>query len=642
MKKRIILSTCLASFLACAAACEKSRPEASENLSQTLQKYSSGLLDKKASWRERRAFLLAKTLNDPEWEKRWWVEKSVRLLRGGRPLGADEDLESLAKLSEDQLLDQLMAATDFGDTVLDFNLFFLGKRFDDIRPRGQYSYNVFDYGSAIESAQAVLTGGDYFKIFDFYGGIYPEPLGVYPRDSIEAGLPEAELRERRLKEFRSAVAAEIATIESQMSTDPIALCNKIMYYNFLNVPLSFGLVNRLIFGAIGPLYDLEVNCGLLTRDMTTARLLANVKQLAQDIETLSNLSADFSHLNYAPKNILEIRKADLKSLGHAGDVFNFPSQLWRTLSNSSTNANRRRAAFVLKQFFCDDLTPIAVEAPSTPTGGAHGSATSCYACHYKLDPMAGFFRDRGLQFLDYSGHAKIYFDDLASQDRDLYAEQWLSKSGTRKWDIGYVRSTTEDKLNSFGETLADLSAIARQSTEAKRCLVKRMFEYFVAEDQTIDAGYLKFLTERFEREAQVNSSGAVKNTIRRLLTSKSFHQSNMDPKACYDFDPAGKASSQLPCRVSAIVESSCVQCHSSTSASGGLDLSQLIRLPDGSQNFPHTDSAGRQQPFGQTFLEIQRRLSSPDPEERMPQKAMSNPDRQELYLWVSEALAKGL
>ena len=41
--------------------------------------------------------------------------------------------------------------------------------------------------------------------------------------------------------------------------------------------------------------------------------------------------------------------------------------------------------------------------------------------------------------------------------------------------------------------------------------MKRLFEYAVAESQTIDGGYLDHLTGNFEREAAVNSSAAMKN-----------------------------------------------------------------------------------------------------------------------------------
>ena len=63
--------------------------------------------------------------------------------------------------------------------------------------------------------------------------------------------------------------------------------------------------------------------------------------------------------------------------------------------------------------------------------------------------------------------------------------------------------------------MADLSRILRTAPEVRRCLVKRLHEYVVAEDQTIDRGYLDYLTREFEAEAATSSSTAVKNTIVR-------------------------------------------------------------------------------------------------------------------------------
>ena len=57
-----------------------------------------------------------------------------------------------------------------------------------------------------------------------------------------------------------------------------------------------------------------------------------------------------------------------------------------------------------------------------------------------------------------------------------------------------MRSPRWEDQNSYGETLGDLSKIIRSAPEAKRCLMKRLFEYMTAENQTIDGGYLDHLT----------------------------------------------------------------------------------------------------------------------------------------------------
>ena len=85
----------------------------------------------------------------------------------------------------------------------------------------------------------------------------------------------------------------------------------------------------------------------------------------------------------------------------------------------------------MKRFFCDDLTPVGFEDPQEHVAGAHGSDTSCFACHYKLDPMAGFFRGLGAQFYDYSRERTIIFDDLADDSRSRYEATWRTPQGLR-------------------------------------------------------------------------------------------------------------------------------------------------------------------------------------------------------------------
>ena len=163
--------------------------------------------------------------------------------------------------------------------------------------------------------------------------------------------------------------------------------------------------------------------------------------------------------------------------------------------------------------------------------------------------MAGFFRSYGAYFFDYSTSPDIIFDDLANKDRSLYEAVWKAGSKMQSsWNVGYIRSARYQSYNSYGTSIADLSRILRAAPEVKRCLVKRLHEYIVAEDQTIDRGYLDYLTREFEAEAATNSSAAVKNTIVRILQSAAYEQRNADPKRCYDVAPGSVAGVGPPCR----------------------------------------------------------------------------------------------
>jgi hypothetical protein len=315
------------------------------------------------------------------------------------------------------------------------------------------------------------------------------------------------------------------------------------------------------------------------------------------------------------------------------------------LGNSSTNFNRKRAAYALKRFFCDDLIPIGFESPQEHVAGVHGSQTSCYACHHKLDPMAGFFRAYGAYFFDYSRSPDIIFDDLASKDRALYEAVWKRASKLPPaWNIGYIRSARFQSYNNYGTSMRDLTRILRAAPEVKRCLVKRLHEYIVAEDQTIDRGYLDYLTREFEAEAAVNASSAFKSTIVRLLQSAAYDQRDADPKRCYDAAPGSPAGEGPPCRVAFILSKNCAQCHNAGAEdeAARLDVGSWILAPDGQRRiFRHLDDKLAQLSARDSLARVIERLSSTDASARMPKgRVMGSDERQELFLWAQEELAR--
>jgi hypothetical protein len=238
----------------------------------------------------------------------------------------------------------------------------------------------------------------------------------------------------------------------------------------------------------------------------------------------------------------------------------------------------------------------------------------------------------------------LTFDDQAEVARDRYDANWRARPGSgRAWDVGYVRSPRWEDKNSYGESLGDLSRIVRSAPEAKRCLMKRLFEYMTAENQTIDGGYLDQLTRAFEAEAAKNSAEAMKNAIVRVLQSETYRQQNPDPERCYDRAVGADAANGPPCRVAFILQKNCTQCHSS--AVGGrtsLDLGAWVPAPDGRNlTFPHLGRDKRQLPAHDTMTRIMQRLSATDAKVRMPRnKLMSSQERQQLYLWAQEELAR--
>ena len=75
---------------------------------------------------------------------------------------------------------------------------------------------------------------------------------------------------------------------------------------------------------------------------------------------------------------------------------------------------------------------------------------------------------------------------------------------------------------------------------------------------------------------------------------------------------------------------------------GGLALTKWTTAPGSSiPSFPHMGDDGKLVAPKDTFARLLERLSTADPNKRMPkQMAMPSQDRQALYLWVQEELAR--
>jgi hypothetical protein len=289
---------------------------------------------------------------------------------------------------------------------------------------------------------------------------------------------------------------------------------------------------------------------------------------------------------------------------------------------------------MLQRFFCDDLTPVDVEAPATHAGGQHASNPSCFACHYKLDPMAGFFRTMGRNFRDYSQRRNITFDDGASAAVADYVKAWQpGPDATHPYNVGYVRSATNPAENTYGNTIQDLYGMLKTAPEVRRCLMKRMVSYFTSDEQSVDGDYLDWLTEQFNGDLPQGSATAIKNAASRIVLSKAFSTPNADSGTCYDTRPGSVPGSAAPCQVASIVAKSCVQCHNNTTQAPFLNLTAWP--------FAHLDAQGNAIPAATTYKEMLDRISSTDPDVRMPYLSdMPSTDRQALYLWLNEQLTR--
>ena len=102
-----------------------------------------------------------------------------------------------------------MADARWGDTILDFNLFFLGFKSDNLKVDGEYDRAVFDFPNAVSAAQAMLSGGDYFRLFDFEGPFFMAPLRTEALEDAplhdDAGLTPEQMRKKAVGELKDAL-----------------------------------------------------------------------------------------------------------------------------------------------------------------------------------------------------------------------------------------------------------------------------------------------------------------------------------------------------------------------------------------------------------------------------------------------------
>jgi hypothetical protein len=595
------------------------------------------------------------------WDKRWWIEKAARLLRGGDGLGPRDDIDYLATLPKDEVARLFMQDERFSNMVLDFNMYFLGFKVDNLKVDGEFVHAAFDFSNAITSAKQLLAGGDYLTLFDLEGDYYMAPLSVSPTEEPltpqDAKLTPQQLRQKSVDELIGEINKLRALRTAKPAVPLQEFCGKIEELterrDELQSQLFRGFTDTEIFVFMrGGMPDFIFN--LLERTVETECEKpadeASFKPLDDAlIEATVIVERSFKEVQkfepalYGPETVAEFKPVDHKAFPQPGKWVAFGFEQGTALANSSTNYNRKRAAYVLKRYFCDDLNPVGFDDPKEHVSGSHGTQTSCYACHYKLDPMAGFFRNYGALFADSSAAPDIVFDDLASMNLQKYLSTWQAPKETgRQWDVGYVRSPRWTEQNSYGETLGDLSGIIRKAPEAKRCLMKRLTQYALGDSQTVDGAYLDDLTAQFTRDAEQNSSAAFKNALVRVLESHAFEARDPDAKQCYDFAPNTNVENRPPCRVAYILEKNCVTCHDGNDVLNSLDLSKWKDAAGAKgKTFSHMTKAGEQMTASQSLQSIAARLASNDPRQRMPKnKPMSSQERQELYIWVQNELAK--
>ena len=330
----------------------------------------------------------------PNWDKRWWIEKTARLLRGGEGLGPDDDLAALVRLPEEEIARRFMSDPRFGDTILDFNLFLLGFKPDSLKTNGVYNRGAFDFANAVSAAQALLTGGDYFKLFDLEGALYVPPLRTVPEDPPEGGdvgLSQAQVRAKAIGELRAAIATVLA-FGAGPGANGDDFCERVTTLVARRDDLKMRLLRAFDDAEIHILVRAEIlaapmdmiakaageECdGQDEDDVDVPDLVAALQGALAQIDRFFGELLKSEPAAYRPRSVREFRPFDLGALPEPGPWVAFGYEQGIALANSSTNFNRKRAAYVLKRFFCDD---VVAELPKPPQHNAGAiPETSCAA-----------------------------------------------------------------------------------------------------------------------------------------------------------------------------------------------------------------------------------------------------------------------
>lgn len=566
-------------------------------------------------------------------DKAAWIEKTAAALRNGEGIGPNDDMNALMAKSKDDIVKTFMADPRFGDTVLAMNLFYLGRGVNELhKADNSYDPMVFAMPQALAAARAVVDGGDFYEIYAAKPSMMIAPLKAVDEPTRTAAMNEI------MKGFDGTIAA----MGADGALDKNAGCN-----TFYNVSYNVGYKLTLAgydsrFGDLvteswiqpmqaypnGDCYNQTTSAEDVKKKFITMR--DGVKALFDKIPSLPT--------GAAPKSLKDLAKMDFQAPGLPSLSKPLTSMgFWSILKNSSTNYNRKRSAYMLRTYFCDDLTPLAIEFAGPHAEGSHATDPACQACHYKLDPMGGLFRNIGQNGQDYSGSNQYTFDDfkqLNELDYANYLKGW--KSADDKWQVGYYVAAGKAHKKWKGETLEDMWAFLPQAPEAKACLVRRMAEFFLGPDQVYDGAWLEQISTNLKPGP--TSAQGVKSVISSLVTSKTFANQNPDFGTCYDFSTdVLQTGERAPCEIASIVSKSCEACHSDTDEDNRLDLTQWVKLADGTHTFKHLGANGQQLSKKDSYKIIMDRLVSGDTQKRMP-KGGSMPDtaRQVLYKWLDK------
>jgi hypothetical protein len=591
-----------------------------------------------------------------------FVEKAHHALRPGTPALTPDELDAFLAMSDEAIVRQMLADPRSDRGIAALALHFLGAPVDRIRDPSGWSLDAMAYWPVAAAVRAYHRGEDplaalkELRAIPPVGAIAPPDAATvryyFPDDTFTPASGGPAYR----AQVDAAIRARFDAARDRLLQEPLdqsAFCDQfrqvvdgvIFYPSFMGGPQGLGWDLRHLATSTESFNALNDACYSDPRaPLDRAVAVATVAEMRAFYEALHARIEAFTRSVEASPD-LALDPIDPVAVGLVtGEYFGTPSnelydRFWTEAPVSSTNFNRRRGAYVLDRFFCDDLRPVGAALPPSHGGDQHASDPACRACHFKLDPMAGFFRRHGVGGHEFSDEllasyrGEIFFDDFERRDFVEYDATWSDSTGTRPYNVGYIRSTRDDSLNSYGSDLRDLSRIIQSAPEVDRCFVQRMFEHYNGADQAVDPGFLDQVA------VELRTQG-VKHAVTRIVAGETFRRAERNTTVCYDLaagaeDQAGRP----PCAVAAVLQTYCASCHASATAQAGLDLTAWQAVDRGMRGFPHVDPNGVPIPPAETLARMLDRLKTADPARQMPMsREMPLHVREALVVWVQDQL----
>jgi hypothetical protein len=572
-----------------------------------------------------------------EFDKVEWLEKAAKMLRNGDGLGPDDDVHALSAMSKSEVVDLWMKDPRFGDAVLAFNLYYLGRGIDQVKtPRAEGGFNydsrIFEFPQAVMAAKSVLEGGNYFSLYE------GNPSFIAPSNpALAPTAAEDSERARVLADMDAAIArveVDRASACEQFTQAGFQATNRLRLIGF--APATEVRQTWLVKH---PLYPRSVDCDGATSASDLAASMRSVRTAIEEIWKRAGAPRSLAPV----QSLTDLPEIPVAAPGLPPLVRPLGAAFFTTLPSSSTNFHRKRAAYMLKTYFCDDMTPLELPATDPGDGGTsdvHASNPNCQSCHYRLDPMGALFRDIGTAGRDFIGQNKVKFDDgitFSGAAYDHYLSQWRNPDGSFRagyWVLGRDGKPQRELgwTDADGDRIDGLWSYLRRSTVVKACMVRKLAEYVLGPKQVYDREWLAQISA--DLEDGPHSAESFKTVVKSLLLSKTFATHDPEKGVCYDI-PDNASPNRSPCAIAHVVGGQCSNCHSDVAGPGHLDFTQWVDVGGGVFSWPHQDDAGQQLPPKESYRRMLERITSPDRAIRMPLlRAMPSEDFVTFREWL--------